>query len=826
MCIVDKMVLKNRIGGCICMKRLLSCLTAAILIGTMSVAVMPDAAISVSASQGIVTDSLSKNGISINANHFTYFYLDDSYDDVLTIPDELIGDNQIKVTGYRFPEFRIMSGDALCLDSYGNFEQAVYDFGETKSGTSIVDVVCGDVTFEVTVDVINYADYYVQQTVDNYITEHITDTMTTYEKVEEACKFVASYDYGACASMHGMVLYGYGDCWAATDAICYFCKKLGIPAISHHEPNSLSSTHYNAMVQIDGVNYIAEAGYVGTAPRSYNLSKRELYTELSDGTICLNSYPDWNAEQVDIPATYEGKTVAKIGDEAFMNCKNLKQVTIPDTIQEIGEKAFSNSGLTTVEIPASVKTIGEQAFSECDSLKSVIMNSDAECGYSVFYSCDSLTDFVFPKTMQKLNLGFFADCYAYKNIVLPDSLTYIDSQAFRSYHTNTRNLYIPPSVTGIHEDAFYDTTTGLTIYGKAGSYAETFASENSISFQAVSDASEMPFVPSEEELAPTNGSCGDEVNWYLDTETGILTISGSGKMTDFESYSDQPWAKRRSQIKKAVIEPGVTHLGDYAFMYCGYMTEIELSEGLVSMGEDVFWDTAIPEMKLPESLEYIGFDTYGCARIQHLEIPGTTGLYGYTFMSCDNMFHVTLGDGIKSVPYCMFINCSNLSWVDIPDSVDWISYSVFSGCKSLSNIHFPQNLKSIGETAFIECENLKYVVIPKSVEYIGTAALGYKSYNSDTNSGTLYDDFIIYGYQGTEAETYAKENNIPFIALEDVRGDVNQDGDFTIADVVLLQKWLLDVPETQLVDWKSGDLYNDNVLNVLDLCLMKRELMK
>ena len=244
------------------------------------------------------------------------------------------------------------------------------------------------------------------------------------------------------------------------------------------------------------------------------------------------------------------------------------------------------------------------------------------------------------------------------------------------------------------------------------------------------------------------------------------------------------------------------------------------------MGEDVFWDTAIPEMKLPESLEYIGFDTYGCARIQHLEIPGTTGLYGYTFMSCDNMFHVTLGDGIESVPYCMFINCSNLSWVDIPDSVDWISYSVFSGCKSLSNIHFPQNLKSIGETAFIECENLKYVVIPKSVEYIGTAALGYKSYNSDTNSGTLYDDFIIYGYQGTEAETYAKENNIPFIALEDVRGDVNQDGDFTIADVVLLQKWLLDVPETQLVDWKSGDLYNDNVLNVLDLCLMKRELMK
>lgn len=140
------------------------------------------------------------------------------------------------------------------------------------------------------------------------------------------------------------------------------------------------------------------------------------------------------------------------------------------------------------------------------------MNSDAECGYSVFYSCDSLIDFVFPKDMQKLTLGFLADCYAFKNIVLPDSLTYIDSQAFRSYHSLTRNLYIPPSVTGIHEDAFYETTSGLTIYGKAGSYAETFASEKNISFKAVSDASEMPLIPTDEEDMPTSGSCGDEVN--------------------------------------------------------------------------------------------------------------------------------------------------------------------------------------------------------------------------------------------------------------------------------------------------------------------------
>ena len=57
-------------------------------------------------------------------------------------------------------------------------------------------------------------------------------------------------------------------------------------------------------------------------------------------------------------------------------------------------------------------------------------------------------------------------------------------------------------------------------------------------------------------------------------------------------------------------------------------------------------------------------------------------------------------------------------------------------------------------------------------------------------------------------------------------GDVNNDGEFNVADVVLLQKWLLAVPDTHLANWKSVDFCNDNVLNVFDLCLMKQELTK
>ncbi len=58
-----------------------------------------------------------------------------------------------------------------------------------------------------------------------------------------------------------------------------------------------------------------------------------------------------------------------------------------------------------------------------------------------------------------------------------------------------------------------------------------------------------------------------------------------------------------------------------------------------------------------------------------------------------------------------------------------------------------------------------------------------------------------------------------------IMGDVNADGQFNVSDVVLLQKWLLTVPDTHLADWKAGDLCEDDRLDVFDLCLMKRALV-
>ena len=68
-------------------------------------------------------------------------------------------------------------------------------------------------------------------------------------------------------------------------------------------------------------------------------------------------------------------------------------------------------------------------------------------------------------------------------------------------------------------------------------------------------------------------------------------------------------------------------------------------------------------------------------------------------------------------------------------------------------------------------------------------------------------------------------NRLELVPSDSVVGDVNADGVFTIADVVLIQKWLLTLPNVTLSNWKAADLCNDGQLNVSDFSMMKRLLL-
>lgn len=146
----------------------------------------------------------------------------------------------------------------------------------------------------------------------------------------------------------------------------------------------------------------------------------------------------------------------------------------------------------------------------------------------------------------------------------------------------------------------------------------------------------------------------------------------------------------------------------------------------------------------------------------------------------------------------------------------------------LDSITIPEGVTSIGEKAFVgQHGTITSLILPKSVASIGEYAIGCFQ---NGIKYTLDSTAVVYGYTDTIAELYATNNPITFEELnstvEYLAGDVNADGKFNFADVVVLQKWLLAKPDVVLENWKAGDLCADDVLNVFNLCLMKRKLVE
>ena len=121
--------------------------------------------------------------------------------------------------------------------------------------------------------------------------------------------------------------------------------------------------------------------------------------------------------KIEIPSS-----VTEIGDMAFYNCKSLADVKLSTSLKTIGYSVFSGcSALQNVVIPSSVTSIGELAF-EASGLQSVtVPNSVTSIGAGAFYHCSSLETVVVPNSVKKLGSNCFQYCDKLKSLTLPDA---------------------------------------------------------------------------------------------------------------------------------------------------------------------------------------------------------------------------------------------------------------------------------------------------------------------------------------------------------------------------------------------------------------------
>ena len=518
-------------------------------------------------------------------------------------------------------------------------------------------------------------------------------------------------------------------------------------------------------------------------------------TDIGDATFMYCS----NLTDVTIPGS-----VTSIGEFAFEGCNSLINMTIPESVTSISGYAFSGCGsLTSVTIPGRVTGIGGYAFFGCSNLTDVtILEGVIGIGGYAFGGCRSLTSVTIPRSVTSISEGAFDVCNQLKDVYYGGSdtqwkrvrigdsnncltgatihynpvhvhdLLLISNRAASCMKAGCNAYYICYDCKKAFKDADgkTETTAGAEAlpalghdmakteaveptYWNVGNNAYYTCSRCGKVFKDANGETETTVEDEALVMLPSiaYGTCGDEGDnliWVL-TEDGTLTISGSGEMKNYSDSSVAPWYSNRTKILSAVVESGVTSIGDYAFYACLKLNSVTLHGDVKSIGGYVFQDcTKLTAVEIPEGVTSIGYRAFaGCSGLTSVTIPesvtsigsgafydcsslitgvtipkGVTSIASAIFHGCSRLTSVTIPEGVTSIGGSAFYGCSNLTSVTIPEGVVSLGYFAFHGCSSLTSVTIPEGVPSIGDHVFYGCSKLTSVVIPEGVTSIGSSA--------------------------------------------------------------------------------------------------------
>ena len=229
------------------------------------------------------------------------------------------------------------------------------------------------------------------------------------------------------------------------------------------------------------------------------------------------------------------------------------------------------------------------------------------------------------------------------------------------------------------------------------------------------------------------GRCGDKLSYTLDN-TGLLTISGTGSMWDFDRFYTEngnsdivlEWYGYNSEIRKVVIESGVTDIGDYAFFGCANLEEVTLPGSVESIGNTSFGSCdSLRKINIPTSVNTIKQYAFsGCKSLVSIKLPESiTRMDDGIFTGCSKLAEVNIPTNIDCIGMATFDKCYGLTSIEIPENITAIGDYAFNSCVGLENIVIPNTVRSLGAYAFCGCESVTSISIPASVESIGTCAL-------------------------------------------------------------------------------------------------------
>ena len=377
-----------------------------------------------------------------------------------------------------------------------------------------------------------------------------------------------------------------------------------------------------------------------------------------------------------------------------------KDFTIPQGITTIGNYAFcEHENLYKLALPDSVTTIGKYAFAKCREISSIAIGSGlATIGEGAFDHCynvhviynNSSLDLEIGKANENGNIAYYA-----KALVEGGSVTYCENDGYE---------YI------LKNDFLFRYNTRY--------------SQNRHELICYSGNEETVTLP-------LHINDNDYTIYKMCGVVNVIIPEGFTTISDYAFYGC-------SSLTSVVIPDSVTSIGHYAFSRCSSLTSVVIPYSVTSIGDYAFWScNSLARIEIPYGVTSIGANAFeSCSRLTSVVIPDSVTSIGEgAFQNCDSITGVVIPYRVTSIGANAFEGCSSLTSIDVDESNEYFKsiegnlYSKdgrtliqYAAGKEDATFEIPYGVTSIGDFALAECNILTSVVIPDSVTSVGIGA--------------------------------------------------------------------------------------------------------
>lgn len=328
---------------------------------------------------------------------------------------------------------------------------------------------------------------------------------------------------------------------------CYDLKNVTLPSTVKR----IGKYAFSNCSSLANLDIPADVTELGEAALSYTALSE---FEFPEG---VNSVEPYVLSGTDITSIVIPDRFTEIGDYAFSNCKQLKNITLSKNLTDIGTRAFAYTALTQVDLPDGLETLGDSAFydcneltsvtmtdsvqvmekgvfSDCDNLRSVVLSDYiTEIGHQTFSLCKKLESVNIPASLKTIGNDAFQYCESLRSVTLPEGVERIGSLAFRGCGA-LEAVVLPASVKeisgGYGNDAAFNSCGNVTLYVKAGSYAQQYAIDGNLRYELLAEGKRVTL-----DVLDSSGTLlekGYSVRWYQENR---LIATGNSVVVDLDT---------------------------------------------------------------------------------------------------------------------------------------------------------------------------------------------------------------------------------------------------------------------------------------------------